>query len=171
MKNFIVCISLACTLLVNASHLNRDLFAYKYHTQELQKAWRQDRIIQPGYTAAGIGFLSFMATYYLLDSIKGYDDSMQCIATMSGIVGTYSFVTSWISLMTLKMIWRLFVKNSSEESLKQTLAVIVLKLKTAVADGSITRQDLEYCRFCSDSPLLQELRSYENSLHSFDQLS
>ena len=144
------------TLASCSSDLSRDLFAYNYHAKQLKKTWISDSIVSPACSAAVVGIVSLLSTLYILRNSVRPDDLLH----LSAVVGACAFLSSWGAFMVLKGTLRLFIKNSYEESLNQSLSIIALKLKTAIADGDITLDDLEFCGANSDCPLMRELVEY-----------
>lgn len=151
----------------SSQDLSRDLFAYTYHNKQLQEEWFKDRVAKPAFYASCLGVSSFITTLFILQSFFGIKDTLAGLLGVSSMVGACSFFTSWISFMVLKGLLRLLKENPEEKSLKQSLCVLSLKLKQAIADGDINLGELERCLVFTDCPLKRELMQYARAFYVF----
>jgi len=168
MKKIIIAVALLASMYVCASQeFERDLYAYNYHYKELRRTWIKDRLIQPTCCAACVAATVMAVASYVMYKVKDSGDSIENLLALTGIIGCTAFVPSLVSCLAFKWLFRLIKANSDEEDLKQSLALITLRLKTAISEGRVTLRDLALC--CSDTrcPISKDLMRYAAAFRQY----
>jgi hypothetical protein len=161
MEKFIIAgIFLSFMYMSASQEFKRDLHAYKFHHEELRRVWIKDRFVRPVRCAACIAATAMALVTYVLFKLEASGERSMDLLILGGITGLALFVPSLVSCLSLQWLFRLIKANSEEEGLKQTLALIALRLKTAIAEGRVGLEDLALC--CSEirCPITEDLMRY-----------